>query len=395
MVSIFTQGCRLNQYDSAYLKAILEERNEDIIVLNTCAVTSKAHSEARKILRKLRRENQDKRIAAIGCSIKYSNDRKKEFKEADIIAENKEDLLKKLDILNTRNVVPDFGERTRAFLKIQEGCDRKCSYCVVPFVKGGSKSRNLCEIEKEFDSFIKNNYKEIVITGTNISDYGKDLDGDFYLTDVLKTLIKKNGDFRIRLSSVEFSAIDDEFVKIIKENQEKICNHIHIPIQSCSPKVLKSMNRNQDINSLKKVLEKLALNIPGLAIGCDILCAFPTEDDQDFKETVDFIENSPISFFHIFTFSRREHTSAQFLKPLPEKIVDERKKILFDVAKRKNFSFLKKNEGKVLRALTLNNGYALSSNFIEFKTLIKGRPNEFKNFTIKIDKFGEPVGKEV
>jgi threonylcarbamoyladenosine tRNA methylthiotransferase MtaB len=395
MVKIYTQGCRLNQYDSARLRAILKNFDKDLIILNTCSVTSKAHSEARKLLRRLKRENPSKKIAVIGCSVRYSKDSKREFTEADFLFENEKELLEKFNISLKEEISPDFGSRTRAFLKIQEGCDRKCSYCVVPFVRGKSTSRKMCEIEKELDSILSNNYKEIVLTGTNISDYGKDLEEKLNLKDVLKTLISKEGDFRIRLSSVEPSIIDDEFIKIIKESGDKICRHLHIPIQSFSKKVLKSMNRAQDVGKLKSAIEKISSELPFSAIGCDILCAFPEEGEAEFQETLDAIEKLPLSFFHIFTFSKRENTAAQYLKTLPEKIKKERKKILLKVAEKKNLEFLKKNEGRVLRSLTLENGVALSSNFIEFRTSGKFNPNEFRNFALRLDHLNNPFGEEV
>lgn len=395
MIKVFTVGCRLNQYDSARLKSLLKNFEEDLIVVNTCAVTSKAQSDSRKMTRKLRRENPSKKMAVIGCSVKYSKDRTKEFPEVDFIAENEKDLLFKLNFSPKDETIPDFGSRTRAFLKIQEGCNRRCSYCVVPFVRGKSVSRNICEIEREFNSLLSANYKEIVLTGTNISDYGKDFDQKITLKDVLKTLVKKEGTFRIRLSSVEPSIIDEEFIEIFKENEEKICNHIHIPVQSFSPKVLKRMNRNQDTAKLKDTIEKISLELPFAAIGCDILCAFPEESEQEFKETLDTIENLPLSFFHIFTFSKRENTAAQFMKTLPEKVQKERKRILLDTAKKKNLEFLKINEGRILKSLTLKNNVALSSNFIEFKTLRKFKANEFKYFIFHLDAFNNPIGKEV
>lgn len=395
MIKIYTQGCRLNQYDSARLKTIFEDFGEDLIILNTCTVTSKAHSEAKKMLRRLRRENERKKIAVVGCAVKYSKDLKKDFKEADFVAENEKQLLKQLNFFPSYEPIPDFGERTRAFLKIQEGCDRKCSYCVVPFVRGKSLSRKICEIVKEFDSLLTKNYKEIVLTGTNISDYGKDFDKKLTLKDVLKALLKKEGNFRIRLSSVEPSAIDDEFIQLIKESNEKICHHIHIPIQSFSPKVLKSMNRAQDVEKLKKIIEKICSELPFAAIGCDILCAFPEEGETEFQETINALEELPLSFFHIFTFSKRENTAAQVMKTLPEKIKRERKKILLELAKIKNLKFLKKNEERVLKSLTLENGTALSSNFIEFKTSAKFNPNELRNFILHLDALNNPFGEEV
>lgn len=396
MIEIFTLGCRLNQYDSARLKAVLENTGEDLIVLNTCAVTAKASSEARKVLRRLKRENQKSKIAVVGCAVKYSENPEVDFKEADFIAKDGKELVKILGRVSIKEeIIPDFSGRTRAFLKIQEGCDRKCSYCVVPFVRGKSLSRTMCEIEKEMDSLLLKGYKEIVITGTNISDYGKDLSNKVSLKDVIKMVLGKSGNYRIRLSSVENSAIDEELINLMKESGDKLCKHLHIPIQSCSPKVLRSMKRLLDVDKLEEKLNRIVSEIPLVGIGCDILVAFPTEGEKEFEETVQFIERSPISFFHIFTFSRRAHTEAQNMKPLPDPVVKERKKILLNLAMKKKREFLKRNEGKTLRALTLENSTALSSNFIEFKICENYSPNVFGNFVLKLNKSGDPFGESV
>jgi len=397
MAQIFTLGCRLNQYDSARLKTILEKRGKDLIILNTCAVTAKATSEARKILRRLKRENKNSKVAVIGCAVKYSLNPEMDFKEADFVAKDEKELLKTIgDIsLNNEEIIPDFSGRTRALLKIQEGCDRKCSYCVVPFVRGKSRSRKICEIEREFESLIAAGYKEVVITGTNISDYGKDLNEKSSLKDVLIDLLQKKGDFRIRLSSIEDSVIDGEFIKLFKESGEKLCRHLHIPIQSGSPGVLKSMKRFQNVDKLEEKLNVISSEIPLIGIGCDMLTAFPSEGEKEFEETVQFLERVPISFFHIFTFSNRLNTEAQNMKPLPYSVVKERKRLLSNIAKKKKMEFLKKNEEKTVRALTLENNVALSSNFISFRLIENYPPNVFGNFVLRLSKSGEPFGESV
>lgn len=395
MVEVFTLGCRLNQYDSARLKALLNDYKEDLIVLNTCCVTSKAQSDARKMVRKFRREYPSTKIAVIGCSVKYSKNKLRDFLEADFVVENEKELLKEIGLSLKDVVTPDFGKRTRPFLKIQEGCDRKCSYCVVPFVRGKSTSRELLDIEKEFDSLLAKKFKEIVLTGTNISDYGKDLGKGLNLKILLKTLVRKDGDFRIRLSSVEPSIIDEEFIEIIKESGEKICRHIHIPIQSMSPKVLKDMNRDQNVEKLKDNIEKLFISFPDIGIGCDILVAYPTEGEREFEETYNFLKILPISFFHVFTYSRRENTPSFSLKPLSKEVCRERSKLILELGKMKKYQFLKRNEKKIVKSIILSGNTALSSNFIEFKIESKYEPNNFVEFKLKLNSTGEPYGIEV
>jgi threonylcarbamoyladenosine tRNA methylthiotransferase MtaB len=399
MAKIVTLGCRLNQYDSARLQKLVEDCAEDIVIINTCTVTGNADIDARKAARKMKRENPNSKVIVFGCAVRGNRGLFEGVKEIDYIVRDEAGLMALLSLEPKTSVIPRFVGRTRAMIKIQEGCDQKCSYCIVPLVRGRSRSRTLSEVEKEFRGLVEAGYKEIVITGTHIADFGKGHKDKMDLPLLLKKLLSTDEDFRIRLSSMEMSGISDELISLIAESAGRIANHLHIPIQSGSPKVLKDMNRNTDIEKLREKIFKLKKEIPGICIGADFINAFPTEGEREFEETVNLIKELPLAFLHIFTFSPRPNTVACQFQPLRKEVADARKKEMMVLAKRKRLDFFKENEEKVLRSLTLENdkgrGKALSGNFIEFSTEKMYEPNRFIDLELKLNKDFEPVGIEV
>jgi threonylcarbamoyladenosine tRNA methylthiotransferase MtaB len=398
MVKVWTLGCKLNQYDSARINSLLEEIDREIIILNTCAVTKNAEDEARKVLRKIKRENPESIVVAFGCAVKASRDEFEKMKEVDLCAETEDELLKKFSIKKREWVLPHFVNRTRPFLKIQEGCNGRCSYCIVPQLRGKSTSRDLDEILKEFREYISKGFKEIVLTGTNLSEYGVNLKSSLNLIDVLKTLIKEEGDFRIRLSSLEPKILNQELIDFLKENQERICPHLHIPIQSGSEKVLKEMRRESDLEKIKSFILKIDEEIPFVGIGADIICCYPTESEKDFEDSFNFLNSLPISFYHIFTYSPRKNTFSYNLKTIPSETLSERKKLLLKLKEKEKFEFLKKNCGRKMRFITLKpyKGYgrALSGNFIEVRTSKLYSHNEFRELRVKLKDDNIPFGVE-
>ncbi len=398
MVKVWTLGCKLNQYDSARINSLLAEVNKDIIILNTCAVTKNAEDEARKVLRKIKRENPQAIVVAFGCAVKASKDEFEKMKEVDFCIESEDELLQKFSIKKRERVLPHFANRTRPFLKIQEGCNGRCSYCIVPLLRGKSTSRDLDEILKEFREFLSCGFKEIVLTGTNLSEYGVDLKRMLNLIDVLKKLVEEEGDFRIRLSSLEPKILDEKFIDFLKENQHKICPHIHIPIQNGSEKVLKEMRRESDLEKIKNFILKIDEEIPFVAIGADIICGYPTESEKDFEDSFNFLNSLPISFYHIFTYSPRKNTFSYNLKTIPDEVLSERKKLLLKLKEKKKIEFLKKNCERKMRFITLlpNKGYgrALSGNFIEVRTSKIYSPNEFRELKVELKEGNIPFGVE-
>jgi len=398
MAKIVTLGCRLNQYDSARIQKLLEDYGEEIIIINTCTVTGNADTDARKTARKMKRENPGAKVIVYGCAVRGDRGLFEGVKEIDYIVRDEPGLMALLGLDGARHVIPKFVGRTRAMIKVQEGCNRRCSYCIVPLVRGRSRSRSSAEVEKEFSGIIQEGFREIVLTGTHIADFGKGTK-DMNLPALLRKLLAMGEGFRIRLSSMEINGVSDELVELIATSRGRIAEHFHIPIQSGSQKVLKEMNRDSDVGTLRDRIMKIRKTIPGAGIGADIINAFPTESEKDFEETLAFIKGLPLAFLHVFTFSPRPGTAAFQFQPLRKEIVDERKKELMILAKRKRLDFYKENAGKVLRCLTLESskgrGKALSGNFIELSTEKNYQPNMFVDLRLRLTADFEPAGEEV
>ncbi len=257
MAKIVTLGCRLNQYDSARIGKLLEGRCEDIVIINTCTVTGNADIDARKAARKMKRENPGAKVILYGCGVKGNRRLFEGIKEIDHLVRDERELVALLGLPEEPRVTPGFTGRTRVLLKIQEGCDRQCSYCIVPIVRGRSRSRPPREVEDEFDSLLEAGYREIVLTGTHIGDYGKGLDEKTSLPDLIRRLLGKSGDFRLRLSSIEAGSISGELISTMAENRGRITEHLHVAVQSGSPKVLRDMNRDSDIAGLGDTIRRL------------------------------------------------------------------------------------------------------------------------------------------
>lgn len=398
MAKIVTLGCRLNQYDSARIMKLLGDRGDDIVIINTCTVTGKADTDARKAARKMKRENPCAKVIVYGCGVRGNRRLFEGIKEIDHVVSDERELMALFDLPQEPCVTPSFTGRTRALLKVQEGCDRQCSYCIVPLVRGRSRSRPIEEVENEFDALLKAGYKEIVLTGTHIGDYGKGLEEKVSLPGLIEKLLRKSGDFRLRLSSIEAGSIDSELISIIAANPGRIAEHVHIAIQSGSEKMLRDMNRDPDIAGLGDTIRKMERQVPGIAIGADFINAFPTEGEDEFSETLGFIRRMPLAFLHVFTFSPRPGTVAFQFQPLRKEIVEERKKKMMALAAEKRLGFYKKNEGKILRCLTLEGGNgrgkALSGNFIELSTRKPCEPNLFVDLKLSLDGAGKPFGEE-
>lgn len=325
---IITLGCKVNQYEtqamreqliSAGLKEVNSHTPADLYIVNTCTVTQDTDRECRRFLRRCAKENPKASIVATGCYVENDAGVIKEINSNIIILKKKElgaDLVLS-QILHEKMVavpiISRFEGRTKAFIKIQDGCDNFCSYCKVPYVRGKPKSRNKDEIIREAQNLIKNNYKELVLCGICLGSYGKGLKGQTGLADIVSSISKLPGDFRIRLSSIEMQHVSGALINLIKKT-DKICNHLHIPLQSGDDEILKNMNRKytsaEFINKIHEIKEK----IPGIAISTDVIVGFPGETDIAFENTLNTIEKIQPMRTHIFTYSKREGTAACNLK---------------------------------------------------------------------------------
>ncbi len=333
---IETFGCKVNTYESNYIKESLLKsgflfvdgiNNANIIIINTCTVTNTADSKCKKFVRRVRRENPNSILVVVGCSVQNNfveyqnmnidillgNIGKSKLPE---IINNYLQTKEKYDYFEKNRDLPfedmqinDF-DHTRAFIKIQDGCDNFCSYCIIPFMRGKCRSKDFNEIMKEAKDLVDTNHHEIVLTGIHTGSYnfeGKDL------VDVINELSKIDGLDRIRLSSVEITELNDKFMDMLKINN-KFCNHLHIPLQAGSDNTLKKMNRKYDMKYFFNKINEIRSIRPDISITTDIIVGFPEETDSDFAETYENAKKLKFSKIHVFPYSKRNGTKASLMK---------------------------------------------------------------------------------
>ena len=396
-IAFHTLGCKVNYSETSsisrdIIKSGFEQVNykdlADIYVLNTCSVTENANKDARKFVRTVRRKNPNATIAVIGCYAQLKPDEIGEIDGIDIVlgAEEKFNLIDHLDgfelnkekkILKSNiKFVSDFkssysiGERTRSYLKVQDGCNYNCSFCTIPLARGRSRSdtiRNTIKVAKEIAS---TEVKEIVLSGINIGDYGIGSDESF--SDLIKEMDSLSGIDRIRISSIEPNLLSNEIIEL-SSISKKLMPHFHIPLQSGSDNILKAMRRRYDTNLYADLIKKIKIKIPDVAIGVDVMVGFPGETEEDFLSTYNFIKKLEISYLHVFTYSERPNTDALNL----DKIVSmekrkERSKILHSLSDEKLLNFYDQFIGQKRPVLfeSIKNGQLIghSDNYIKIKS---------------------------
>lgn len=337
-VSIYSLGCKVNIYESEFVENLLKENNfeivpfdkgADIYIINTCSVTNEADKKSRKVIKRARRENPNSIIVVMGC---YSQIKSNDLEEiADIIIGNKDkskiiDLInekiatkKKLKkIYNLRQIdefepmeINKFDNHTRAFVKIQDGCNAFCSYCIIPYTRGKIRSKKPEDVIKEVTNLVNSGYKEIVLTGIHTGKYGLDLENTS-LEELLRKLVKINGLYRIRLSSIEINELTDGILDLIKKDNI-IASHLHIPIQSGSDKILKLMNRRYNTKYFLDKITKLKELRSDISITTDLIVGFPNETEEDFKETINTLNEVGFTKIHVFPYSKRDNTKASLM----------------------------------------------------------------------------------
>lgn len=341
---IYTLGCKVNTYESNIMKEQLlsngytEDINADIYIINSCTVTNTSDSKTLKLVRRLRRENPSSLIIVTGCLSQVSPDK---IEEANIIIGNtgKSNILKYInDYKNEKMVdIKDIMEepfedmelnnfdKTRAFVKIEDGCENYCSYCIIPYTRGKVRSKKKGNVIREIKRLISNGHSEIVLTGIHTGHY---YDGDYSFYNLLCDLVKIEGLKRLRISSIEITEINDDIIELFKNNNILV-DHIHIPIQSGSNEILKLMNRKYDKEYFIDRINKLRDARPNISITTDIIVGFPYETDALFNETLDTVNKIRFSKIHVFPYSRRKGTKADLMdNQVDEKVKKERVKTL-------------------------------------------------------------------
>ncbi len=409
--AVLTLGCKLNQADSAEVAGRLggaskaaQAKDADLIVLNTCTVTHRADREARRLIRAARRSNPKAVLAVMGCAAKRDAAAFRAMPEVDAVLESRD----RVDAFLAAHVpasgaqaptgLPCFGGHTRAFLKIQEGCNFPCTYCIVPSVRGPSRSVPPEQVAQTFAALMEAGYKEVVLTGINTGEYGRDLGLRGGLPALLERLLALPGPARIRLNSVEPRAVTPGLVSLLK-HEPRLCRHVQIPLQSGSNPVLASMRRNYKAEIYGEVVMGLAEEIPGIGLGADVMAGYPTESGQDHETTLRLLESLPLAFIHAFSYSPRPGTASFSLTPLPAATVAARAADLRCAGEAKTSAFVLGQAGKILEALTLTSrggrGKVLTDNFLQLDVPKTPAANRWARVRVKGALEGRPLGEIV
>ncbi|WP_130806616.1 tRNA (N(6)-L-threonylcarbamoyladenosine(37)-C(2))-methylthiotransferase MtaB [Senegalia massiliensis] len=369
-VSFYTLGCKVNQYETDAMAESfrnngyeIKNHNEisDIYVINTCSVTNLGERKSRQFIRRAKKENPESIICVVGCYAQISPEEVSNIEGVDLIIGTKEkskivELCEKVKKENTKiNTVENvmnitkfeelesnsIQENTRAYIKIQEGCNQFCSYCIIPYARGPIRSREFDNIIKEAKTLVDKGFKELVLTGIHVASYGKDL-GEISLIDVIEAVHKIEGLERIRLSSIEPMLITEKFMNRLKK-LEKVCPHFHLSLQSGSDTVLYRMNRKYNTKEYKERVDIIRNFMPDAAITTDIIVGFPGETEEEFQETYNFVKEIEFASVHVFKYSKREGTpAANHKNQVHGTIKNNRSKKLIELTNRGHLDFLKK-----------------------------------------------------
>lgn len=374
-VAIQSLGCKVNLYESEYItdqfqKAGYEivpfQEIADVYIINTCSVTNTSDVKSRKVIHQAIRRNSDACIVAIGCFIEANHDYHEDGVDILLGNANKSKVLEYVErYWQTKQKanyfvtpIPEkfddmtmstFLGRTRAFIKIQDGCENFCSYCIIPYVRGKCRSKNFQTVLEEIQNYVQHGYKEVVLTGIHTGNYGVDLGTDF--AALLREIVKINGLVRLRISSIEITELTDEVLQIIRDN-DVIVDHLHIPLQAGSDKILRLMNRKYDLAYFKQKMEQIREIRPDISLTTDIIVGFPSETEEDFQDTLSFVREVQFSKVHVFPYSRRSGTvAADMAEQVPGDVKKDRVRRLLALSKELETEYMKKFIGKTLPVL--------------------------------------------
>lgn len=404
-------GCRATQADGAALEGLLQNRglapaasaDADLVILNTCTVTATADDDLRKSVNRLRRENPSARILVTGC---YAQRAPQEIAALDgvtwVVGNSHKTQIAEI-VLNadyhsqvhvgafspeqeflSAPITEALGGRTRPNLKIQEGCSNVCSFCIIPSVRGRSRSMPLDDVIAQV-RHLAAQYREIVLTGINLGRWGRERGfatgrGPLRLAGLLRILLAETDAALFRLSSVEPMDFSDELLELIAA-EPRVANHIHAPLQSGSDTVLKRMKRKYRTRHYEDRLLRAHRLLPDAAFGADVMTGFPGETGAEFAETLAFVERLPFTYLHVFTYSERPGTPAADLPQVPWQLRKERTRRLRELAAEKNLAFRRRMLGRPLRAVTLDNGTALTENYLQVELAQPRAANELITLT--------------
>ncbi len=434
-------GCRATQADGAALERQFRERGLEpaasreqaqYVVLNTCTVTASADQDARAAIRRIHRQNPNCQIVVTGC---YAQRAPQELAAlpgvAQVIGNSHKDELVSIALRGTASLVNDqppgtdgqasifvsdifahtellaalvfdaANERTRPNLKVQDGCDQRCSFCVIPYVRGQSRSLPLSRILTEVNALVDTGYREVVISGINLGRWGRDLPPALRLRfeDLLRAILDHTPLEKLRISSVEPMDWSDQFIRLVAESP-RIARHAHVPMQSGSDRILRKMHRKYRPWHYREKIEKIRAAMPTAAIGADVMVGFPGESDADFEETRGMIEALPFTYLHVFTYSARPGTpAAEMRNQVPVQLARERNRILRELAARKKLEFMQSFIGQSIEVITLNvcdgvSTECLTDNYLKLRLAGNHQPNRWTKARVEAVEEGALVGAQ-
>ena len=369
-VAFHTLGCKLNFSETSTIARLFEQggyakvgfdERPDIYVINTCSVTDHADKKCRNLVRRAKKNNPDAFIAVVGCYAQLKPDEIAHIEGVNVVlgANEKFNILEHLDkeahdgvahvenehIKETKDFVPSYSanDRTRTFLKVQDGCDYFCSFCTIPLARGRSRNQSVEETIKVAEEVAATGVKEVVLTGVNIGDFGQGGEENFY--DLVQALDQVDGIERFRISSIEPNLLSDEIIEFVAKSQ-KFVPHFHIPLQSGSDEMLKSMRRRYLTDLYRNRVERIKALMPDACIGVDVIVGYPGETEDEFMKTVDFIKSLDVSYLHVFTYSERANTTAVRIdEVIPMQQRQERNKVLTNLSHKKKRAFYESQQG--------------------------------------------------
>ncbi|GAA0768179.1 tRNA (N(6)-L-threonylcarbamoyladenosine(37)-C(2))-methylthiotransferase MtaB [Clostridium subterminale] len=395
-VALYTLGCRVNSYESeAMAEKFIKEGYEvvsfdefsDVYVINTCTVTNMGDKKSRQMIGRARRHNPEAIIAVVGCYSQIASDEIAQIEGVDVVlgSRNKGDIVhwvnrareESKQVIEVKDVLKDnkfeelaineYQDKTRAFLKIQDGCNRFCSYCLIPFARGGVCSKEPEQILKEVKELSKNGFKEIILSGVHTASYGVDLEGDWDLVKILEEINKIEGIERIRIGSIDPTFFTEGVIERIC-NLEKMCPHFHLSLQSGCDVTLRRMNRKYTAQEYKDVVESLRKHMKDVSITTDIIAGFPGESNGEFEATYEFLKGIKLSKMHIFKYSKRTGTKAAEMPFQVDGLIkEERSKKLIELNNTLEVEFMEKFIGREMRVL--------------YEEAISGKENTYVGYT--------------
>jgi threonylcarbamoyladenosine tRNA methylthiotransferase MtaB len=427
-IAFSTLGCKINQYDSALMKESLNGRFQivsfddvaDVYVINTCTVTAKSDYQSRQLVRRAVKKNEKAKIIVAGCYPQGNPEAFVSIDGVDVILGNQEKLELERYLENTEkeqmprvyvNKTADaffhsdlkaFPNRTRAVLKVQDGCSAYCAFCIVHYVRGKARSAELEWVIQQINNFVDAGYKEIVLSGVSLGTYGKDLSYKKSLSWLIKEILEHTEIQRLRISSVEPEDVTDELIDLVSF-EDRICKHLHLPLQSGDDTILSKMKRQYDSAYFKGLVLKIKQKIPDIGLGTDIIVGLPSEDNTAYENSVKMIQELPFTYLHVFSYSMRSSTEAfNFKEQVSEPVKKERSKGLIEIGKNKSMQFKNSFINKTVDALIESEKdkktgmlKGLAGNYL--KVLIRSDNNGIKNkiapIKIKeVDKNGQLIG---